>query len=148
MSEHNKLPDTIQDTTKLSLKDFPPILRKIASNLVLSEDNISLAEVCRMTHTNYSSVISALDRCRKKGKDFYALVNDNIDEKLKSGAYRIKSKIFEKGLEDSYKDRELYLKMYGFITETVQHKHQHIHLHHCAPLPAQMPIINVEEEED
>lgn len=133
------------EAKKLTLKDFPPLLRKIALVMLESETKMAISDAAKIAQVDADVARQMIYKQRKKGKNFYDLLNKELYEELRNKVHTIDLASYEKGLEGTHKDRELFYKRFGFIQETVQHEHKHIHLHHSAPLPA---AIELEEEGD
>ena len=136
----------LDQTRKLTLKDFPPLLRKVALVMLESETKMTITGACTVAKVNAGSAIQLIHRQRKKGKNFYDLLNKELYEELRNKVHSVDLASYEKGLEGTHKDRELFYKRFGFIQDTVTHEHKHIHLHHSAPLPA-IAMSELEEED-
>jgi hypothetical protein len=146
MFENSNSPESIRDSNKLSLGDFPKKLRQVAIAYIESEGTKSINEVCQELKLSYNTIKKYIQTHRKKGKDFWELCGTLSYENLKANIPRIDKAFVEKGVEGSAKHCEIFYKRAGLLNEIIQHKHQHIHLHHSAPLPVAIPIIDAEED--
>lgn len=139
-----KQPDVVGQK-QLSLSDFPRKLRQVAVYILESEAHPrpSIAKACADLDLNYATIKRYLWLCRKKGKDFYSLLNSEAYQSYKDQLYRLDAAVLDKGIEGSAKHAELFYKRAGLLNETVKHthEHKHIHLHHCAPIPVDSGVI-------
>lgn len=100
------------------LADFPLKLRKLAFEIADSDRQITLKKACERENVNYKSARTMIWKCKKKGKDFYELVNEISSFEAKLEAYRYENELFEKALEGSYKHMKLFYKRLGLLGTT------------------------------
>ena len=60
----------------ISLKHFPPKLRKLAKYLLQMDKKVTLKQACDELNVNYGSARSLISREKKKGNDFSKFVKD------------------------------------------------------------------------
>src|SRR5690554_4589762 len=118
-----------------SLKDFPPVLQKVATLIIVNEQSLSIRQATELIGANYSGVLKAIYRCRKKGKDFGELISKLGKEVLKENVARVDKAIVNTAVAGSAKHAELFYRRLGLWQERVEHRHNHQHLHFSAPLP-------------
>ena len=104
----------------ISLKHFPYKLRKIGKIMLQSESKMTLKEACEAAGVNYGSIRSTISREKKKGNDFYKLLEEEADQYLKIHLLAVDAATVQGALEDSARDRELFYKRVGKLKESIQ----------------------------
>ena len=66
-----------------SLKHFPYKLRKLAKYLLQSDRKVTIKQACEDLNVNYGSIRSQISREKRKGNDFYKLLEEEADNYLK-----------------------------------------------------------------
>ena len=66
------------------LKEFPPILQKLARFIEENHSFKSLKEACELADVNYNSVRVTIARYKKKGNDFYELLYSLLNKRNSS----------------------------------------------------------------
>jgi len=67
----------------ISLKHFPYKLRKVAKYLLQMDIKVTIKQACEDINVKYGSVRSQISREKKKGNDFYKLIEEAADNYLK-----------------------------------------------------------------
>lgn len=116
------------------LTDFPPKLRGLALEICDSERKITLKEACKRQNVNYKSARTMIWRSKKKGKDFYELVNEIYFNHLKEHVYRVDMMVFQKALEGSHKHAELFFKRIGLLKPSPRQERKPVVLGHNLPV--------------
>jgi len=93
-----------------NLKHFPPKLRKLGKYLLQSDKKVTIKQACSDLNVNYDSIRSQISREKKKGNDFYRLLEEEADNYLKINLIAVDSATLEGALTGSSRDRELFYK--------------------------------------
>ena len=101
----------------ISLKQFPPKLRKLAKYILQSDEKVTIKQACEEIKVNYSSIRSQISREKKKGNDFYKLIEEEADNYLKINLLAVDVATLEGALTGSARDRELYYKRINKLKE-------------------------------
>ncbi len=94
----------------ISLKHFPYKLRKVAKYLLQMDKKVTIKQACEDLNVKYGSVRSQISREKKKGNDFYKLIEEAADNYLKINLIAVDSATLEGALNGSARDREIYYK--------------------------------------
>ncbi len=101
----------------ISLKHFPPKLRKLARFMLESEEKKTVSEACRELDLNRKSIFSMIHRSKQNGNDFNELLSDIADFYLKTELINVDKATVEVALNGSARDRELYYKRINKLKE-------------------------------
>jgi len=101
----------------ISLKHFPPKLRKLAKYMLESEEKRTVSQACRDLGLNRKSIFSMIHRSKQNGNDFNELLSDIADFYLKTELINVDKATVEGALEGSARDRELYYKRINKLKE-------------------------------
>ena len=94
----------------ISLKHFPPKLRKLARFMLESEEKKTVSQACRELDLNRKSIFSMIHRSKQNGNDFNELLSDIADFYLKIELINVDKATVEGALNGSARDREIYYK--------------------------------------
>ncbi len=100
---------------ELSLKDFPPKLRRLARFMLENEEKKTVSHACRELGFNKRSIFTMIHRSKRKGHDFNELLADVSDFYLKTELINVDKKTIEWALTGSARDRELFYKRIGVL---------------------------------
>jgi hypothetical protein len=95
------------------LRRFPPILRKVALQMVKSDRILNVSQAAREAGLSPKSVKVATYRERKKGNDFDELKNRIAYQKLTSQKPLAYEKLMEGVQKSSHRHLELYFTLIG-----------------------------------
>jgi len=101
----------------ISLKHFPPKLRKLARFMLESEEKKTVSEACRDLDLNIKSIFSMIHRSKQNGNDFNELLSDIADFYLKTELINVDKETVEGALTGTARDRELYYKRINKLKE-------------------------------
>lgn len=113
--------DQIIIENSISLKKFPPQLRKIGKFLLESEKPITLEAACKALEVNYDSVRTMIWKSKKKGNDFQRFIDEQssiILHNNKIGVYKALIGGAVSPAPQSTSDRKLYFQLTGDLKET------------------------------
>ncbi|MGH7799643.1 MAG: hypothetical protein ACREOW_03315 [Thermodesulfobacteriota bacterium] len=132
----------------IKLSDFPRKLRQIALVYRENEKPITLAEACRQAGVQYDTAIKYIQRCKKKGKNFWELVNREAYEYLKDSVHAVDRAVTEMAIQGMIKHAELYYRRTGIIQESQIEANIAVHFTHivCPPTTPN-DVIDVSSEE-
>ena len=94
----------------ISLKHFPYKLRKVAKYLLQMDKKVTIKQACEDINVKYGSVRSQISREKKKGNDFYKLIEEAADNYLKINLIAVDSATLDGALTGTSRDRELFYK--------------------------------------
>jgi len=101
----------------ISLKHFPPKLRKLARFMLESEEKKTVSEACRELDLNRKSIFSMIHRSKQNGNDFNELLSDIADCYLKIELINVDKATVEGALTGTARDRGLYYKRINKLKE-------------------------------
>jgi len=101
----------------ISLKHFPPKLRKLARFMLESEEKKTVSEACRELGLNRKSIFSMIHRSKQNGNDFNELLENVSDNYLKMELINVDTRTVEGALNGTARDRELYYKRINKLKE-------------------------------
>jgi hypothetical protein len=113
---------TVEFTNVVSLKRFPPKLRKLGKYLLESENPCSIVEACKAINVNYDSIRTMIHKAKQNGNDFRLFVDEQTNSMLqigKIGVYRALQEGAVSHSSTSHHDRKTYLQLTGDLKETV-----------------------------
>ena len=105
-------------------KDIKRLPRKLQQLAQVFTENIyfcDLKSACEFAQLNYSSVRSMISAQKKKGNNFWMLVENMRKEKLLAFKPFIDNKMIEGALNGTNKDKELFYKLSGDIQTGSNH---------------------------
>jgi len=102
-----------------NLRHFPYKLRKLAKYLLQMDKKVTIKQACEELNVNYASIRSQISREKKKGNDFYKLIEEEADNYLKLNLIAVDSATLEGALNGSARDRDLYYKRTGKLKDSV-----------------------------
>ena len=105
-------------------KDIKRLPRKLQQLAQVFTENIyfcDLKSACEFAQLNYSSVRSMISAQKKKGNNFWTLVENMRKEKLLAFKPFIDNKMIEGALNGTNKDKELFYKLTGDIQTGSNH---------------------------
>ena len=114
----------IMDITNfISLKQFPPKLRKLAKFLLESDTPLTICEACKVLKLNLDSIYTMIARCRRKGNDFNEFINEQSQMLLQSnriGVYQAVVQGAVSGSSTSHNQQKLFSQLVGDAKEEVR----------------------------
>jgi len=96
----------------ISLKHFPPKLRKLAKYLLQMDKKVTLKQACDELNVNYGSVRSLISREKKKGNDFGRF----IEEQGKSVLHLNKLGVYRSLIKGAVEGSAAHIKLFAQIT--------------------------------
>jgi len=99
-------------------KDIKKLPRKLQKLAQVFTENIyfcDLKSACEFAQLNYSSIRSMISAQKKKGNNFWVLVENMRKEKLLAFKPFIDNKMIEGALNGTNRDKELFYKLTGDI---------------------------------
>ncbi len=96
----------------ISLKHFPPKLRKLAKYLLQMDKKVTLKQACDELNVNYGSVRSLISREKKKGNDFSRF----IKEQGKSVLHLNKVGVYKSLVKGAVEGSAAHIKLFAQIT--------------------------------
>ena len=101
----------------ISLKHFPPKLRKLARFMLESEEKKTVSQACRDLNLNIKSIFTLIHRSKQNGNDFNELLSDIADCYLKIELINVDKATVKGALEGTARDREIYYKRINKLKE-------------------------------
>jgi len=104
----------------ISLKHFPPKLRKLARFMLESEEKKTVSQACRELNLNIKSIFTMIHRTRQNGNDFNEFLENLSDNYLNLELINVDKATVEGALNGTARDRELYYKRAGKLHDRPQ----------------------------
>lgn len=112
--------DTVILEDRISLKQFPPQLRKLGKYLMSCTEEVSISDACQELGLNRSAVHTQIWRAKKKGNDFTRFLGEITETYLDMSLYDVDRALVKGAVSDSHADRKLYYQRIGKLTESPQ----------------------------
>ena len=109
--------DTVALENAISLKQFPPKLRKLGKHLLESDKPMTVSQACRELNINRESIGTMIHRAKQNGNDFKAFVDEQSKMILHVGKIGVYKALQEGAVSDSHQDRKLYFQLTGDLKE-------------------------------
>lgn len=107
----------IMDITNfISLKQFPPKLRKLARFLLESDTPVTICEACKALELNIDSIYTMIARCRRKGNDFNEFINEQSQMLLQSNRVGVYQAVIQGAVSrssTSHNQQKLFAQLVG-----------------------------------
>lgn len=110
---------TIEFTNVVSLKRFPPKLRKLGKFLLETDEPCTISDACKKTGLNKDSVYVMIDRARKKGNDFQRFINEQASIMLFREKIAVHQSLVAGAVSGSHQHQKLYYQLTGDLQNTV-----------------------------
>ncbi len=104
----------------ISLKHFPPKLRKLARFMLESEEKKTVSQACRDLGLNIKSIFTLIHRSKQNGNDFNEFIENISDSYLNLELINVDKALVEGALDGSARDRELYYKRINKLHDKAQ----------------------------
>lgn len=107
----------------ISLKQFPPILRKVAKKVLESDSPMSIADAARDLKLNIGSIHSTIYREKQKGNDFVCFIRDQAKLILnlnRVGVYNAVIQDAVSGASTSHNNQKLFAQLTGDLKDDVR----------------------------
>ena len=101
----------------ISLKNFPPKLRKLARFMLESEEKKTVSQACRDLNLNIKSIFTLIHRSKQNGNDFNKFIENISDSYLNLELINVDKATVKGALNGSARDRELYYKRINKLKE-------------------------------
>ncbi len=101
----------------ISLKHFPPKLRKLARFMLESEEKKTVSQACRELDLNRKSIFSMIHRSKQNGNDFNEFLENISDNYLNLELINVDKATVKGALEGTARDREIYYKRINKLKE-------------------------------
>jgi len=108
----------------ITINDFPPKLRKLATVILENIQKKTLKEYCELSDLNYDSVTTLISRYRKKGLDLHVYLNNQYQEFLTSNKLDVTKSLVEGAISGTHADRKLFFQLTGDLVERQQVDHK------------------------
>jgi len=101
----------------ISLKHFPPKLRKLAKYLLQMDKKVTIKQACEDINVNYDSVRSQISREKIKGNDFSKFVKDAAKGLLNINRIGVYQALIKGAVEGSAAHIKLFAQITGDLEE-------------------------------
>lgn len=101
----------------VSLKQFPPKVRKVAKYILQSESIPTWKAACQEAGVDYQTFRTLISRAKKKGNDFQKFIEEQSTSLLKMEKLAVHSALLAGAVSDSHADRKLYYQLTGDLKE-------------------------------
>ena len=118
--------DTVTFDNSISLKRFPPKLRKVAKILLSSNEPITLKEASEKANVLYDTVRQEIWKHKKKGNDFHQFIADIGDTFLHENLLAVDISTAKEAVLGTHQDRKLYYQRIGKLTEATANTQVHL----------------------
>ena len=110
--------DSVTFENSISLKKFPPTLRKLGKYLLQLDESITLKEACQRVKVDYGTAKSLISRHKQRGNDFHEFIEVTADTYLKENLLAVDHSTVQGAVSGGHQDRKLYYQRIGKLTET------------------------------
>lgn len=107
----------------ISLKKFPPKVRKVAKYILECESIPTWKVACEETGVDYDTFRTMISRAKKKGNDFQKFIEEQSTSLLKMEKLSVHSALLRGAVSDSHADRKLYYQLTGDLKEQTNIQH-------------------------
>ncbi len=104
-------------TNVISLKQFPPKLRKVAKYMLQNDKPVTIIDACKAVNVNYGSMRAMIYVAKKKGNDFNEFIDQEAQAMLRASKVSIHRALVNGAVLDSHQDRKLYYQLTGDLKE-------------------------------
>ena len=107
----------------ISLKQFPPKLRKLGKFLLESDVPMTITDACKVLKLNMDSIYSMIGRCRRNGNDFSEFINEQSQMLLRNnriGVYQAVIRGAVSNSSTSHNNQKLFSQLVGDAKEDVK----------------------------
>ncbi len=112
--------DVVDISNYISLKQFPPKLRKLGKYLLQSDQPVTIMDACKAIDVKYDSIRSMIYKSKQNGNDFNRFIAEQADMILHAGKAEV-YKALQKGAvsetSTSHNDRKTYFQLTGDLKE-------------------------------
>ena len=112
--------NTVVLENAISLRQFPPLLRKLGKFLLKYDHPITISVACDELNLNKESVYSSIWRSKSNGNDFNRFINEHDKSILNANKLAVYDRLIERAVSDSstsHNDRKTYLQLTGDLKE-------------------------------
>lgn len=101
----------------ISLKGFPPVLKKLGKHILENDKPISIAQAADDLGLSLQAVYQYIWRSKKKGKDFNKFIQSVSQDYLHANKIGVVRALLDGAVSDSHADRKLYFQLTGDLKE-------------------------------
>lgn len=101
----------------ISLKGFPPVLKRLGKHILESDKPLSIAQASDDLGLSLQAVYQYIWRSRKKGKDFNKFIQSVSQDYLHANKIGVVRALLDGAVSDSHADRKLYFQLTGDLKE-------------------------------
>ncbi|MFI5323503.1 MAG: hypothetical protein ACHQ6U_08230 [Thermodesulfobacteriota bacterium] len=105
----------------ISLKQYPPKLRKLAKFLLESDAPMTISEACRALDLNIESIFTMINRTRRKGNDFSEFINEQSQMLLRNNRLAVYNAVVQgavSGSSTAHNQQKLFSQLTGDLKES------------------------------
>lgn len=102
----------------ISLKQFPPKLRKLGKHILQTNDKRPVIDICDTLKLNSRSIFTEIWKARKKGNDFYDFINSIADTFLNINQLAVDIATVDGAVSGTHQDRKLYYERIGKLKDS------------------------------
>jgi len=103
------------DDKKVDVKEFPPVLRKLAQRFMENYTFRSIQQLCDSEGFNYQVVQNAISRMRKKGLEYNDLLYSLLDTRNKHRLGFVDNSVYQTALDGNMTGAKLFYQRTGAI---------------------------------
>lgn len=107
----------------ISLKDFPPKVRKVIKHILETDSPCTMKAACAAVGVNYESFRTQVTKARKKGHDIRKFIDEQSSMFLHEHKYAVHAALVNGAVSDSHADRKLYFQLTGDLKEQTNIQH-------------------------
>jgi len=115
--------DSVDTSNQISLKQFPPKLRKLAKKLLESDSPMTVSDACTELKLNIDSIYSMITRCRRNGNDFTQFIQEQSQALLHTnriGVYRSVINQAVSSISTAHNQQKLFSQLVGDVKDDVR----------------------------
>lgn len=113
--------DNVDVSNLISLKHFPPKLRKVAKLLLESPIPMTISDACKALNVNYDSIRTLIWKSKQKGNDFNEFINQQSQMLLHNNRVGVYKAVIDgavSGSSTAHNQQKLFSQLTGDLKET------------------------------
>lgn len=110
----------------ISLKQFPPKLRKLGKYYLKNEKKLSITAACEELGLNRNSILTEIWRAKKNGNDFQRFIDTVSDTYLDVNLIAVDSSLVEGAVSGSHQHQKLYYERTKRLQENISLNINHL----------------------
>lgn len=133
---------------KLSVDDFPPVLRKLTTFLFETNQIKSLRDAAERCGVEYNTVYKAIGRARKKGNDYYELLEQLRVKRNRGRVLFVDDAVYDKALTGNTNAAKLFYQSNNYLDQGSGGDRTQVNINFINPAPRPDASIEIIQEKE